>query len=383
MIKIVTVIGNRPQFIKAALVSRQFAAMEGGVAEIAVHIHLHHDPNISGVFFEELELHPPQYDLHIGSGSHSTQTGKMLEEIEAVLMREEPDLVMIYGDTSVSLAGALAAVKLHIPVAHVEAGVRSVHLRMPEEVNRVLIDRISSFLFVPTEKEVTNLIREEFPKETIHLVGDVMHDAALYYGKKAEQNSRILKELGFKAREYVLAVIDRPKNTDDALRLKSILSGLQEVSRSIPVVLPLHPRIRTITESEEESPIGLLTQKLCESGSRQNECNKTFLLLSPVGYLDMMMLEKNARIIVTDSGEIQKEAYYYRVPCVTLMEETQWVELIESGWNQMVPPKNTAVIADAVLAGMKRCGKECQLYGKGDAAEKIVRILTEKDRRKS
>ena len=357
--KILSVVGARPQFIKAVAVSRVLRASPG-VREVLVHTGQHYDDNMSRVFFEELEIPEPDYHLGIGGGSHGQNTGRMLEAIESVLVKERPDWVLVYGDTDSTLAGALAAVKLHIPVAHVEAGLRSFNRRMPEEINRVLTDHASDVLFAPTETAVRNLLREGIPEDRIHLVGDVMYDAALHYGAKAERESRILERLGLPPKGYVLATIHRAENTDDQERLRVILEALAEVHQEVPVVFPVHPR----------------TRKRAEAFGLASYLEKV-VALEPVGYLDMVMLEKNARLIVTDSGGVQKEAYFYRVPCVTVREETEWVELVETGWNHLVPPKSAAAISKAVSAYMGTTGREADLYGGGEAAQRIATILGE------
>ncbi|WP_273701983.1 UDP-N-acetylglucosamine 2-epimerase (non-hydrolyzing) [Acetomicrobium sp.] len=359
MLKIVSVVGARPQFIKAAAVSRVLRATEG-VKEVLVHTGQHYDANMSDVFFEELEIPRPDYNLGIGSGTHGAQTGKMLEAIEKVLMEEKPDWVLVYGDTNSTLAGALAAVKLHIPVAHIEAGLRSFNRHMPEEINRVLTDHASDLLFAPTKTAVINLRHEGIPEERIKLVGDVMYDAALFYGKKAERQSQILNKLDLKPKGYVLATVHRAENTDDPVRLKVIFDALCEIAREIKVVLPLHPRTReALIKSAMYDKVAL---SIC--------------LTEPVGYLDMVMLEKNARLIATDSGGVQKEAFFYRVPCVTLREEMEWVELVELGWNHLVLPLSAEAVVDGIKLSLSDCaGLEGQPYGDSHAAQKIAQHL--------
>jgi UDP-GlcNAc3NAcA epimerase len=356
-VKVVTVIGARPQFIKAAAVSR---ILRKECEEILVHTGQHYDANLSDVFFEELEIPKPDYNLGVGSGSHGAQTGRMLEAIEQVLLKEKPDWVLVYGDTNSTLAGALAAVKLHIPVAHVEAGLRSFNRRMPEEINRVLTDHAADLLFAPTKTAVENLKNEGIPSNKIYLVGDVMYDAALFYGAKAEQKSVILKKLELDSGKYILATVHRAENTDDPARLKAIFEGLIKVSREVPVVLPLHPR----------------TAKALDKINLFDKVKKKIKIIKPVGYLDMVMLEKNARLIVTDSGGVQKEAFFYRVPCVTLRDETEWVELVDLGWNKVVPPRNEKEVAQELRACLNHPGgMEAYPYGRGDAAIKIVECL--------
>lgn len=362
MKKIVTIVGARPQFIKAAAVSRVLRSSPG-TTEILVHTGQHYDSNMSEVFFDELEIPQPDYHLGIGSGTHGSQTGKMLEAIEAVLIQEQPNWVLVYGDTNSTLAGALAAAKLHIPVAHVEAGLRSFNRQMPEEINRVLTDHSSDILFAPTETAVKNLLHEGIAEQRIHLVGDVMYDAALYYGAKADTHSQILSNLGLSPKGYILATIHRAENTDDSLRLQAIFQGLIQVAQEIPVVLPLHPR----------------TRKALERENLFLEVSKSLVIIEPVGYLDMVMLEKNACLIATDSGGVQKEAFFYRVPCVTLREETEWVELVEMGWNCLVPSREPNMIFKHIQALIKnfplREQSNIKLYGEGDTATLICDIL--------
>lgn len=358
MVKIVSVVGARPQFIKAAAVSRVLRVTEG-VREILVHTGQHYDANMSDVFFEELEIPMPDYNLGIGSGSHGEQTGRMLEAIEKVLMEEKPDWVLVYGDTNSTLAGALAAVKLHIPVAHVEAGLRSFNRRMPEEINRVLTDHASDLLFAPTKTAVENLRHEGIPEGQIKLVGDVMYDAALFYGKMAEQKSRILDKLRLKPKEYILATVHRAENTDDPERLWAIFDALCEIACEIKVILPLHPRTR---------------QALIKTGM-YDKATKNICLTEPVGYLDMIMLEKNARLIATDSGGVQKEAFFFRVPCVTLREETEWIELVEMGWNIIVSPMSKEMITTDIYNCLNRRGADFYPYGDGKSAEKVLNFL--------
>jgi len=359
--KVVTIVGARPQFIKAAAVSRVLRKTQG-VREVLVHTGQHYDANMSEVFFEELEIPRPDYNLGIGSATHGAQTGRMLEAIEEVSFKEKPDWVLVYGDTNSTLAGALAAVKLHIPVAHIEAGLRSFNRRMPEEINRVLTDHASDILFAPTKVAVENLRREGISEEQIQLVGDVMYDAALYYGKKADCRSQILNRLELKPKEYILATIHRAENTDDPRRLRAIFEGFAEVTQEIKVVLPLHPRTRAALVE-----VGLYDKVI---GS--------ICLIEPVGYLDMVMLEKNARAIATDSGGVQKEAFFYRVPCLTLREETEWVELVNLGWNRVIPPFSADVIADAIRSSLRHFeGVEGSPYGDGQSAVKIAQYLVE------
>ena len=357
--KIVSVVGARPQFIKAAVVSRVLRGRPE-IHAVCLHTGQHYDANMSEVFFQELDIPRPDYHLGIGGGTHGQNTGRMIEAIEEVLLQEQPDWVLVYGDTDSTLAGALAAVKLHFPVAHVEAGLRSFNRRMPEEINRVLTDHAADLLFAPTQTAVANLRQEGLPEERIALVGDVMYDAALYYAARAEQRSRILSALELAPREYILATVHRAENTDDPDRLRTIVMALARVAQEVPVVLPLHPRTRKALEAH-----GLWH---AAQGVR---------LIDPLGYLDMVMLEKHARLIVTDSGGVQKEAFFHRVPCVTLRTETEWVELVETGWNVLLPPFSVEVVWRGILSRLDRPGQEVNLYGDGHAAEKILQYLWE------
>lgn len=355
---VITVIGARPQFIKAAVVSQALEAQ--GITESMVHTGQHYDNNMSKVFFDELGIPKPAHHLGIGGGSHGQNTGRMIEAIEIILMDQKPDLVLVYGDTDSTLAGALAAVKLHIPMAHVEAGLRSFNRRMPEEINRVLTDHAASQLFAPTQTAVQHLAAEGIKGDRVKCVGDVMYDAALHYGKQAQASSKVLKLLDLKPKAYTLATIHRAENTDDSVRLGAILQGFSDFAQTI--VLPLHPRTRARIES-----FGLLLPT-------------NVLLISSVGYLDMMMLEQNASLIATDSGGVQKEAFFHRVPCVTLREETEWTELIESGWNRLAPPVSDGDIATTMKVALSSSGQEeIPSFGEGDAAERIARTLSNKN----
>lgn len=356
--KILTVVGARPQFVKVSAVSRILRSYDW-IKEKLVHTGQHYDDRMSDVFFRELEIPQPDYNLGIGSAPHGAQTGRMLETIEAVLLKERPDWVLVYGDTNSTLAGALSAVKLHIPVAHVEAGLRSFNQAMPEEINRVLTDHASSLLFAPTGVSVNNLLREGISENAIHLVGDVMYDAALHYGQEADKRSAILHDLGISPHSYVLATIHRAENTDDSDRLRVIFEGLRTVARDIPVVVPLHPRTRKALE----------TQRSLDSVMDE------LTVIDPVGYLDMIQLEKNACVITTDSGGVQKEAYFYGVPCVTLRDETEWGELVDSGWNKLVSPTCADEVRRMILAAVGRRGADVSLYGDGRAAERIADIM--------
>lgn len=356
--KIVTVVGARPQFIKVAAVSRVLGRSTQ-VSEVMVHTGQHYDENMSDVFFEELEIPRPAYQLNVGSSTHGAQTGRMLEQIEQVLLAERPDWVMVYGDTNSTLAGALAAVKLHVPVAHVEAGLRSFNRAMPEEINRVLTDHASDLLFAPTQVASEHLQREGVPASKVRLVGDVMYDAAIHFGGRADRKSSVLEQYGLHSQQYILATVHRAENTDAPDRLRAIIEGLVAVAQYIPVVLPLHPRTR--------STVARLGLELLLTGIK---------VIPPVGYLDMVKLEKNARLIATDSGGVQKEAFFYRVPCVTLRDETEWVELVNLGWNTLVSPTSTRAVFEGIMEGIQPTNRlSGEPYGNGQAGEKILDSL--------
>jgi len=359
--KIITVIGARPQFVKAAVVSRALS-LAGGCVEILLHTGQHYDENMSQVFFDQLEIPAPSYNLCIGSALHGVQTGAMLHRIEEVLLKEHPDAVLVYGDTNSTLAGALAAAKLHIPVAHVEAGLRSFNRRMPEEINRVVTDHLAELLFAPTAISVRNLLREGISDGSIHQVGDVMYDAALFYAAKAaESEDRLLARLGLERGGYVLATVHRAENTDDRYRLSAIFEGLAQLATTCRVVMPLHPRTRAALVRAE------LDQRILTRLS----------LIEPVAYLDMVVLERHARLIVTDSGGVQKEAFFYGVPCATLRDQTEWTELLDCGWNTLVPPRSVAGVAAGLLEriGATPPPAPPALYGDGAAGAAIARIM--------
>jgi UDP-N-acetylglucosamine 2-epimerase len=351
--KIVTIVGARPQFIKAAPVSQAWRA--AGHHEILVHTGQHYDYGMSKIFFEELNIAEPDVNLEIGSGSHGWQTGQMLIRVEQVLLTEKPDRVLVYGDTNSTLAGALAACKLHMPIAHVEAGLRSFNRAMPEEHNRVLTDHCADLLFCPTQTAVDNLTHEGI-NQGVHRVGDTMYDAVLQFAEVARQRSTILQDLEIEPKEYLLATVHRPHNTDAPENLQAILAAFGELGET--VIFPAHPRTRKMLE------IFKLNSKI-----------ENLKLIEPVGYLDMLMLEQNARLILTDSGGMQKEAYFFAVPCVTLRPETEWVETVEAGWNVVVGA-DMARIIQAVRSFMIPSGVHPGLYGDGHAAGQIVQTLS-------
>jgi UDP-GlcNAc3NAcA epimerase len=356
--KVVTILGARPQFIKASVVSHALAASDS-LTEVLVHTGQHFDANMSEVFFSELGIEPPAYQLDIHGGLHGAMTARMLSEVERILLVEKPDAVLVYGDTNSTLAGALAAVKLHIPVAHVEAGLRSFNMAMPEEINRIVTDRISSWLFTPTDVAVQNLVQEGVSDDRIIQVGDVMFDAARHYGEQVDADGRILAQLGIKPGEYVLATIHRAENTDKPARLTAVVDGLERVARRLPVIWPMHPRTRAILE---------------KSG-RLGKIADGVHVIEPTAYLDMVQLEKFAAVIATDSGGVQKEAFFYQVPCVTVRDETEWVELVDAGWNRLAPPTDGAALAEAISAAAGSAGDPIRPYGDGDAADKVVEHL--------
>lgn len=349
--KILTVIGARPQFIKAAAVSKKIRQMHD---EVLVHTGQHYDENMSKIFFDELEIPKPDYNLSIGSGNHGSQTGQMLIKLEEIYTEVKPDLVLVYGDTNSTLAGALCASKLLIPVAHIEAGLRSFNMRMPEEQNRILTDHLSKYLFVPTDSAESNLANEGI-KRGVYNIGDVMYDGILHFKRIADSKSKIIDELKLQPNSYILTTIHRAENTDDINRLKNIIEALNE--SGVNIVLPLHPRTRKYIESY---------------GLRIADNIK---IIDPVGYLDMIKLEQHAIKIVTDSGGVQKEAFFNKKPCITMRDETEWVETVENGWNVIVGTNKNKIL-DAIM-NFTPSSEQKYIFGDGNAAEKIVNILSE------
>jgi len=445
--KICTIVGARPQFIKAAAVSRAIAAHNRQTSnieprtlnEVILHTGQHYDDGMSAVFFRELEIPEPKYNLAIGSGAHGVQTGQMLAAIEKVLIEEKPDWVLIYGDTNSTLAGALAAAKLHVPIAHVEAGLRSFNRRMPEEINRVVADQLSTLLFCPSQVAVDNLAAEgiggnamvrqahhdtydchpelvegrKIEKDityqclktnplpltshpsplTPHVlnVGDVMADALQFAAEKAATKAAaqydILARLGLKPRGYLLATLHRAENTDDPERLGNIMNALTKLAEKEPVILPLHPRTRKIlarTLNLEHRTLNLEPRTLnvehrtlnVEHRTLNREPFSRLTFLDPVGYFDIIALEKSARMLLTDSGGMQKEAYWLKVPCVTLRDETEWVETVEAGWNVLTGADDKKIINAA--QNFTPPQEHPPLYGDGQAAEKILDVLCQK-----
>lgn len=344
--KIVSIIGARPQFIKAAVVSKEFIKRDG-IEEILVHTGQHYDENMSKVFFDELEIPKPDYNLGVGSASHAVQTGQMLIKTEELLMSEKPDWVLVYGDTNSTIAGALAATKLHIKIAHVEAGLRSFNKLMPEEINRITTDRISDLLLVPSQNAMKLLEKEGLAENSL-FVGDVMFDSILFYQKMAEEKislSDITDE-----KDFYLATVHRAENTDDRQRLQNIFSAFSEMNK--PVILPLHPRTRSKLEGIEY--------------------NDNVKIIEPVSYLEMILLLKNSSKVLTDSGGLQKEAYFMQKPCITLRDETEWIETLNGNWNFIVGTDKDLILEKISVDTFDEQG---EYYGDGKAGEKIVNAL--------
>jgi UDP-GlcNAc3NAcA epimerase len=354
--RVLTVVGARPQFIKAAVVSD--ALREIGVSEYLVHTGQHYSENMSRVFFDELGIRPPDVDLGIRADTHAAQTGQMLIGLEPIMMRERPDRVLVYGDTNSTFAGALAAAKLRIPVDHVEAGLRSFNRAMPEELNRVLTDHLADLLFAPSAAAVDNLAREGIEAARVHRVGDVMYDSVLRHAKAALERSRIGAELGLAKGEFAVATMHRAENTDDGARLGMLVAELEELAAELPVVIPAHPR-------------------LAKTMTSQDLAFRRVRSIDPLGYLDMIALVAQARVVLTDSGGLQKEAAFLGVPCLTLRNETEWVELVELGWNSIVPPGPGMSLSKAVdEACAKTRAPLAEAFGSGDAARAIAAIIS-------
>ena len=379
MKKIITVIGARPQIIKAAAISRAIKNnFSDKILEVIVHTGQHYDENMSQIFFEELEIPFPNFNLNVGSGSHGEQTAKMLEGLENIYMQEKPDAVIVYGDTNSTIAGALAASKIHIPVIHIEAGLRSFNKAMPEEINRIACDHMSTLLFTPSETGHRNLLNEGIKNDQkeaasidnpkIYLCGDIMYDNSLYFSAMSEQKSEILKELEIITDEFILCTIHRDTNTDDTANLNAIFRALLRIQKTsnIKIVLPLHPRTKEKLNSHLDE--NLLTEI--------NQ-NKNFKIIPPLGFLDIISLEKNARLIITDSGGLQKEAFFFQKPCVILREQTEWIEIVENG-NALIAGANELKIISSVETLIKRTDFTYpNLYGDGNAANFICKKITE------
>lgn len=353
MKKIITIIGARPQFIKAAAVSRAIRKA-AGIKEMIIHTGQHFDNNMSSVFFKEMDIPEPDFNLQINSLSHGAMTGRMIEKIEEVLLESKPDMVLVYGDTNTTLAGALAAKKLLIPVSHVESGLRSFNMNMPEEINRILTDRISDLLFCPTENAVENLQREGFQNFncSIHNVGDVMYDAALYYGSLSSKKSEIIQRLNLNERSFVVCTIHRQENTDNLDHLKSIIKALNYINRFHKIVLPLHPRTRKIMEKHQ-----IITE---------------FPVIEPLGYFDILELLKNCAMVITDSGGMQKEAFFFGKFCITIRDETEWTELSDHQYNFLTGADESKIIKEYQQIQSRTFIQKHHFYGQGDASQKIV-----------
>ncbi len=349
--KVASVVGARPQFIKAAPVS---AVLRRRHQEVLIHTGQHYDEDMSAAFFRSLRLPEPDYNLGIGSGGHGEQTGRMLVELERVLLSDRPDVVLVYGDTNSTLAAALAAAKIHVPLAHVEAGLRSHNRTMPEEINRVVVDHLSSLLFCPTQTAVDHLTAEGI-RAGVHLVGDVMYDVALATAQEARGRD-VHARLGVTKKDYLLCTVHRPSNTDDPRNLTAIVEALSECGRT--VVFPIHPRTRK--SLEQHGLIGKL--------------GKTVVVTEPLDYLDFQGLLMEALKVLTDSGGVQKEAYFFGVPCITLREETEWIETVEDGWNVLVGSDKAEILG--AIEDFNASGTQNKSFGDGRAAEKIVEILS-------
>jgi UDP-N-acetylglucosamine 2-epimerase len=350
VMKVVSVVGARPQFIKLAPVSRE---LRDYVEEIILHTGQHYDTTLSETFFQQLHISSPDYNLEIGSGTHGYQTGAMLQGIEDILFAESPDMVLVYGDTNSTLAGALAAAKIHIPLAHVEAGLRSYNKEMPEEINRVLTDHCSNLLLCPTSTAVSNLHKEGIDSG-VHLVGDVMYDALLY-NRWLAKKTRILEDLSLKPTTYFVATLHRASNTDSVENLRSILEGFSRIDE--PIIFSIHPR----------------TQKVIQDHHITVADN--IRLIEPLGYLEFLHLESQAKAILTDSGGVQKEAYILGIPCITLREETEWIETVENEWNTLVGTDPQLIVEKALTFRPQK--KQRTLFGDGTASEKIVHLVTQ------
>ena len=374
MLKIFTVVGARPQFVKAAMFSRAVKRHNeaGGsphIVEEIIHTGQHYDYNMSQAFFEEMGIPEPVVNLGIESDSHGAMTGRMLEALEREMINREPDWVLVYGDTNSTLAGALAAAKLHVPVAHIEAGLRSFNHEMPEEINRVLTDHVASLLLCPTQTAVANLKKEGIT-QGVSWVGDVMYDAALHFAELVEQNSSILEDLGLQKDSYFVATVHRAENTDVLGRLVGIIRSFEKIaSGNCPIVFPVHPR--TVKILQEQNVVKRVGNRLIIPE------NQHIHLIDPISYLDMVCLEKHAKKIITDSGGIQKEAYFYQVPCVTLRDETEWVETVESGWNQLAGADYDKIVRMAIMSGKPEIFP--YFYGLGCAASACLKEIIQFD----
>ena len=359
MKNIYTILGARPQFIKASPLSKEInSTYKNYLKEEIIHTGQHYDANMSANFFNELELKKPEYQLNINKGTHGANTGRMIEGIEKILLEKKPDGVIVYGDTNSTLAGSLAACKLNIPIFHIEAGLRSFNRNQPEEQNRILTDHLSDLCFAPTNQAQDNLLKESIKKERIIRTGDIMADTSRIFKEKANQRTYLYKSFNISKGEYILLTIHRQENVDFKNNLREILKGF--ININLPIILPLHPRTKRKIEEFELSYL-----------------LKNFILTEPLGFIDMMFLERNASLIVTDSGGIQKEAFLQKTPCLTLRKETEWVELIEYGWNKLTNPLNSENIESLINSQInnKFKRKNIDLYGNGFAAKKILESI--------
>jgi len=356
MKKIVTILGARPQFVKAAVLSR-IIARDNKIEEVIIHTGQHFDANMSAVFFREMEIPQPKYNLDINGLSHGAMTGQMLEKIEQVLLKEKPQAIVVYGDTNSTIAGALAAKKLNIKVIHVEAGLRSYNMKMPEEINRILTDRISDLLVCPTDTAVSNLRKEGFANLETNIVkcGDIMKDAVDFYGVTSAKKSTILSDLKLRRNEFVLATIHRQENTDDIKKLKSIFEGLEQVNNNCKVVLPLHPRTRKVLEKQHLS--------------------YSITTIAPVGYFDMLELLKHCKMVVTDSGGLQKEAFFNKKHCIIARDETEWLELVENGFASIVGSDTIEIMEAFQRFQHSTADFSLELYGNNVGAQIYTEII--------
>lgn len=353
--KLITIVGARPQFIKAAALSREIAK-HADVQEIIIHTGQHYDQNMSDIFFKEMDIPKPHYNLDINGLGHGAMTGQMLEKIENVLIDEQPDWVLVYGDTNSTIAGALAAKKLHIKVAHVEAGLRSFNMKMPEEVNRILTDRISDVLFCPTQNAIDNLIKEGYQNLDIKIVrsGDIMLDAALFYVTMAEKPQEVIPD------DFILATCHRAENTDDKKRLKGIFNALDQITKECQIVFPIHPRTKA---------------RLNKYGLHY----PNIIMIPPVGYLSMVWLLQNCKMVMTDSGGLQKEAFFFKKPCLTMRDETEWVELVNNKFNFLVGADKQKILNIYAEVKNMKFNFDIDLYGKGETSKEILNSLLEKE----
>jgi UDP-GlcNAc3NAcA epimerase len=355
-IKLITIVGARPQFIKAAAFSK-IAHQRGQIEEEIVHTGQHYDSNMSDIFFEELKVPRPRFQLEIKENSHGAQTGKMLVALEQILLQEKPDAVLVYGDTNSTLAGALAATKLHIPVFHVEAGLRSFNRKMPEEINRIVTDSVADLLFCPTDVSVQQLKKEGVADKKIIYVGDIMYDVALGVKASAEDISRLRNRFGL-SKNFILATVHRAENTNDPVRFYNIIQALDQIAEKTDVLLPLHPRSQQLLNAENR---------------RRQTKSPNLKIVEPLGYFDMQVAEQAAQLIVTDSGGVQKEAYFHKKLCLTLRDQTEWTELVNAGWNELCDTLDPLQIQSKITAQLTKRppDKTPSFYGNGDAAQLI------------